>query len=118
MAGLRPLWDQSLSRLVNFDNCDSLSEVLFDEKIPNNGPKDENEPTARQPTCDQANEFQTSSDPTARVATLQRRNQQLQKALALASVHHAKEVAAMRREIEKLRQEVELLRQGSGNAAY
>ena len=109
MAKLRQVWDEGacLSTLVNFEDCDTPNEAALDKNT-ENYPLDDN---SKSENCQQirfeAVDFpHSSTDPAARVATLKRRNQQLQKALAVSSVHHAREVAAMRREINKLRQQL------------
>ncbi len=114
-----PAFDEqhSNSSLVNFENLDSLSDILLAEtndKINfnrfidiRNGAVNASCPPSTQPFHDE-----NTNDASARLKTLQQRNQQLQRALALASVQYSKELASMKRKIEKLEQHVAELEAG------
>ena len=100
-----PAFDErSLSSLVEFDNADSLSELLVelndttirhDKYSYNENAGGIGQAPAQDNLCD-----------ATRLTTLQNRNQQLQRALALASVQHSKEISSMKRTIQKLEQQV------------
>jgi hypothetical protein len=114
-----PAFDEqySNSSLVNFENLDSLSDILLAEtnnKInrfidTRNGTGDASRRPSTQPSHDENTD---DTDTSARLKTLQQRNQQLQRALALASVQYSKELASMKRKIEKLEQHVAELEAG------
>jgi hypothetical protein len=113
-----PAFDErSISSLVNFENVDSLSDILLtrnDMKTAHTKSRDNDNdvgmascPPSSQNYDNENNNDNCNGAATAqRLATLQLRNQQLQRVLALASVQHSKEIAAMKRTIEKLEQQV------------
>ena len=116
-----PAFDEqySNSSLVNFENLDSLSDILLAETNDRinfnrfidtrNGTGDASRRPSTQPFHDENTD---DTDTSARLKTLQQRNQQLQRALALASVQYSKELASMKRKIEKLEQHVAELEAG------
>jgi hypothetical protein len=113
--------ERSLSSLVEFENADSLSEILAEtngkihqNKYMNN--EKATNTTSYPPFSQTLGHENTNCNATAaRVATIQNRNRQLQKALALASVQYSKEIATMRRTIQALEQQVAELKKGANS---
>ena len=108
-----PVYERSISSIIDFENCDTLSELLFDDQCEIVDIQQENAPiaTAAPQNCASEPTSKCSGQSGNRMATLEKRNRQLQLALAAASIHHAREVAGLRREMERLKNEVEKLRQ-------
>ncbi|KAG7669867.1 hypothetical protein Ndes2526B_g06232 [Nannochloris sp. 'desiccata'] len=110
--------ERSLSSLVEFENTDSLSEVLVElnDKTRQMKYKDNGKGTGMTsctPSSQTLGNENICNATAARLATLQNRNRQLQKALALASVQYSKEIASMRRTIQALEQQVAELKEGT-----
>jgi hypothetical protein len=112
-----PAFDErSMSSLFDFENADTLSTVLEQKNgikaTDNNytGPENDADMARSAPSRENYGNapatFNGDAATAARLTTLQERNRQLQRALALASVQHSKEISAMRRIIQTLEQQV------------
>jgi len=115
-----PAFDErSLSSLVEFENADSLSELLAGtDGKPRQSRYVDNEKGTGMPSYPPSNqtlgiENNCNAPAAQRLATLQNRNRQLQKALALASVQFSKEIGTMSRRIQALEQQVAELKKGT-----
>lgn len=115
-----PVFDErSLNSLFDFENSDSLSELLEvnDIKTTHNRRIDTEDAGGMAP-CRPSNQAKDDvhsqkgcdTSTAARLTTLKKRNQQLQRALALSSVQYSKKLAAMQWKIDALEHELEKLK--------